>query len=150
MKIMCKCHGVSGSCELRTCWKAMPSFREVGSILRERFDAATEVSGIEAGKRIVLKPSSSKVHPHTDEDLVYLQTSPDFCEYDPRRGSLGTEGRRCNKTSHDLDGCDAMCCGRSYLTVRRKVEERCKCKFHWCCHVRCQTCIYEFDEHYCR
>lgn len=171
MKIVCKCHGVSGSCEMKTCWWSLPSFREVGNILRQRFDTATPVTSVENGKRIALRPvntasssSSSSSDEgqvkagqaagggalHRDEDLVYLQSSPDFCEYDPRRGSLGTEGRRCNKTSDELDGCDVMCCGRNYVTVRRKVEERCRCKFHWCCHVRCQTCIYEHDEHYCR
>ncbi len=165
MKIVCKCHGVSGSCELKTCWWSLPSFREVGDILRQRFDAATAVTSVETGKRITLRPATAAApaapapvdNPKTgataankDEDLVYLQSSPDFCDYDPRRGSLGTEGRRCNKTSDELDGCDVMCCGRNYVTVRRKVEERCRCKFHWCCHVRCQTCIYEHDEHYCR
>ncbi|KAK3104883.1 hypothetical protein FSP39_012347 [Pinctada imbricata] len=43
MKVDCKCHGVSGSCELRTCWRAMPRFREVGVIIKEKFDGATEV-----------------------------------------------------------------------------------------------------------
>jgi len=30
MRLQCKCHGVSGSCAMRSCYKKMPSFREVG------------------------------------------------------------------------------------------------------------------------
>ncbi|CAJ0924709.1 unnamed protein product [Ranitomeya imitator] len=43
MRVECKCHGVSGSCEVKTCWKAMPPFRKVGNVLKEKFDGATEV-----------------------------------------------------------------------------------------------------------
>lgn len=43
MQINCKCHGVSGSCELKTCWRAIPAFKIVGQILKDKFDAATEV-----------------------------------------------------------------------------------------------------------
>lgn len=43
MQVRCKCHGVSGSCELRTCWRAAPDFRIVGSALKERFQGAVLV-----------------------------------------------------------------------------------------------------------
>ena len=37
--------------------------------------------------------------PHTDTDLVYLKNSPDYCERDISKGSLGTHGRECNPVS---------------------------------------------------
>ena len=43
MKVQCKCHGVSGSCEVKTCWRSVPAFREVGSILTDKYNGATEV-----------------------------------------------------------------------------------------------------------
>ena len=150
MKVQCKCHGVSGSCELKTCWRAMPTFREVGLLLKEKFDGATEVQQKRAGSRRKLVPTNTQFKPHTLSDLVYLEASPDFCEYDVKTGSLGTQGRLCNKSSRAIDGCELMCCGRGYNTRRKTVIERCQCKFHWCCYVKCQKCQREVEEHYCR
>jgi len=43
MKVQCKCHGVSGSCEVRTCWRSVPPFHDVGTILKDKYNGATEV-----------------------------------------------------------------------------------------------------------
>ncbi|KAF1642604.1 Protein Wnt-4, partial [Eudyptes chrysocome] len=98
MKVECKCHGVSGSCEVRTCWKVMPPFRKVGNILKEKFEGATEVHPKRVGSRKLLVPKSSRFKPYTAHDLVYLLASPDFCDRDPQRGVFGTSGRQCNRT----------------------------------------------------
>lgn len=149
MKVECKCHGVSGSCEFKTCWKSLPSFRTVGDILKEKFDGATEVKQARKGHRRYLVPLNKYYKPHTEEDLVYLQRSPSFCEKDVNAGSLGTSGRRCNKTSKAIDGCDLMCCRRGYTTRVIRVNERCHCKFHWCCYVTCRKCSRQVEIHNC-
>ncbi|KAG7493841.1 Wnt-4 [Solea senegalensis] len=130
MRVECKCHGVSGSCEVKTCWRAMPPFRKVGNVIKEKFDGATEVEQRKMGSTKVLVPRNAQFKPHTDEDLVYLEPSPDFCDHDPRTpGMLGTVGRQCNRTSKAIDGCELMCCGRGFQTQEVEVVDRCSCDF---------------------
>ncbi|XP_071808311.1 protein Wnt-2b-A-like [Asterias amurensis] len=147
MKLECKCHGVSGSCSIRTCWKAMQDFREVGMYLRSKYDDASEVTMGQDGTGL----STSRNHRRPNRvNLVYFEESPDYCKRDPETGSLGTAGRLCNKTSQGPDSCDVMCCGRGYNTMRVQQTNQCECKFHWCCYVRCSECTETVDQHTCK
>lgn len=146
--VACKCHGVSGSCSLRTCWQQLPTFRDVGKRLKERYDGAVEVKFNKRGTKLIRR--NKKFNKPTPEDLVYFEESPDYCNANPETGSRGTVGRECSKTSSGMDGCNLLCCGRGYNTFKRKVVERCKCKFKWCCYVECQTCERIEDVYICK
>lgn len=166
MQIRCKCHGMSGSCQLKTCWKSAPDFRIVGKVLKQNFRRAVLVdqSNMGNGQPLVIlkkrpnkRAHSKNVRPprRTSDDsgfkkerklqstLFYYQRSPNFCDKDISSDIPGTVGRKCNRTSNSNDGCAAMCCGRGYNLVREKRIERCYCKFHWCCYVECQDCEIE-------
>ena len=148
VKIACKCHGVSGSCSLKTCWNQLPSFRESGDYIKLKYDGASKVSFNKRGTK--LRQAHKKYNKPTKDDLVYLQDSPNYCTPDPKTGSLGTTGRRCTLNSDDVDGCTLMCCGRGHNTYTTKVSTRCHCKFHWCCYVKCKTCEETVDIHTCK
>ncbi|XP_070559384.1 protein Wnt-5b-like isoform X2 [Ptychodera flava] len=145
--VACKCHGVSGSCSMKTCWLQLANFRDVGERLKEKYDGATEMRHSRRGK---LHVANEKYNEPTNYDLVYLEQSPDYCVRDDRTGSLGTQGRFCNKTSQGTDGCTIMCCGRGYNTYKQEVVERCHCKFHWCCYVKCKKCRKTIDINVCK
>lgn len=146
-KVTCKCHGVSGSCSLITCWQQLPAFREIGNYLREKYDGATDV---QVNRRGRLQVKDMQIRVPTASDLVYLDESPDYCVRNENVGILGTSGRVCNRTSHGLDGCKLLCCGRGYNTIKTTVKERCQCTFKWCCEVKCKTCIKPVDVHTCK
>lgn len=148
MRTQCKCHGISGSCTMKTCWKKMPAFREVGDRLKEHFDGAAKVIPGNDGHSFV--PEGDTIKPPGREDLVYLEESIKYCTENLTLGSLGTKGRRCNASSLGEEGCDILCCGRGYQTVRRRETVNCNCEFKWCCNVVCQTCENEYDEITCR
>lgn len=42
----CKCHGVSGSCAMKTCWKSLPPFRAIGDVLMKKYNRARYVQPI--------------------------------------------------------------------------------------------------------
>ncbi|KAL5014204.1 hypothetical protein ScPMuIL_008474 [Solemya velum] len=146
--VACKCHGVSGSCSLKTCWQQLPAFREVGDRLKDRYDGAFEVKFNKRGTKLVRK--HKRYNKPTKEDLIYIHESPDYCKTNPETGSLGTVGRECNRNTHGMDGCNLMCCGRGYNTFKKKIVMRCHCKFHWCCFVKCKTCEKIVDVHTCK
>jgi len=75
-RVACKCHGVSGSCSIVTCWQQLSTFREVGDFLKDRYDAATEVRLNKRGKLQVVNKKFAKP---TKLDLVYIEDSPDIC-----------------------------------------------------------------------
>ncbi|KAG2468677.1 WNT2B protein, partial [Polypterus senegalus] len=142
MKLECKCHGVSGSCTLRTCWSAMSDFRRTGDFLLKRYNRAIQVTMNQNGTGFTVATKKN--------DLVYFENSPDYCRMDKDAGSLGTAGRVCNKTSRGSDGCEVMCCGWGYDTTREKRITKCECKFQWCCTVKCKECEETVDVHTCK
>ncbi|XP_076332222.1 protein Wnt-11b-2-like isoform X2 [Tachypleus tridentatus] len=146
----CKCHGVSGSCNIKTCWKGLPRFQVIGEHLRQKYNVATEVMSHGIKKQPKLLQVNVQQGLYQNEDLVYITKSPDYCLPNPKVGSIGTVGRRCNATSDDTDSCDSMCCGRGYRTYTMKKEEQCHCKFYLCCYVKCEQCWTQVDIHECK
>uniref|UniRef100_A0A6M2DY21 Protein Wnt n=1 Tax=Xenopsylla cheopis TaxID=163159 RepID=A0A6M2DY21_XENCH len=148
MRLECKCHGLSGSCTLKTCWMKMPPFRDVGNILKERFDGAAKVIAGNDGNSFM--PEGPTIKTPSRSDLVYTENSPDFCTADRRTGSLGTKGRSCNATSPGMDGCDLLCCRRGYDRKIVRENVNCRCEFHWCCEVTCEVCQRKREVYTCR
>ncbi|EFX82994.1 putative secreted signaling factor WNT16 [Daphnia pulex] len=151
MRMQCRCHGVSGSCELKTCWRTMPTFAQVGDYLKQKYENAVQMSSKEL--KIQSSSSSSKTKrqaPLGKTDLIHIHKSPNYCVEDPKKGILGTSGRVCNKNSTGSDSCDLLCCGRGYNTQVVRHVERCFCRFVWCCQVKCKTCVTMLDVHTCK
>jgi len=165
VSVACKCHGVSGSCVLKTCWRQLPAFRAAGDRLLVRYDTASLTtfnrhgtslvwpamhgddagSARERGRRRRRKRKRADGRRIAKEKFVYVDQSPDYCP--------ATQGRRCLRRSRrDSRGvgtqvgrlsqadCDSLCCGRGYNEYRRTTSLRCRCKFVWCCRVACDVC----------
>lgn len=79
MQRVCKCHGMSGSCSMRVCWRRLPPFRQVGEALYQRYEGASHVKFVER-RRKKLRAISSDLKKPNKTDLVYLDDSPDYCE----------------------------------------------------------------------
>ncbi|XKL64244.1 hypothetical protein PGB90_004330 [Kerria lacca] len=151
MQRVCKCHGMSGSCNARVCWRKLPSFRDVGDTLSARYEGAILVKMVEKKKKHAkkLRAAGKDMKQPNRTELVFLEDSPNYCERNETFGIMGTRGRLCNQGSLGVDGCPLLCCGRGYQIRVREVEEKCNCRFEWCCKVVCDVCKYKKEEYIC-
>ncbi|XP_029019245.1 protein Wnt-16 [Betta splendens] len=147
MSTDCRCHGVSGSCAVKTCWRTMAAFGRVGLYLKERYERSVQVWDRSKRKNKRKDPRRVPIDKH---QLIFFNKSPNYCVEDRRRSVAGTRGRRCNRSSTGPDGCGHLCCGRGYNTHVVRHVQRCECKFVWCCYVRCRRCESMNDTHTCK
>ncbi|KAK2489621.1 hypothetical protein MC885_008129 [Smutsia gigantea] len=147
MKRTCKCHGISGSCSVQTCWLQLADFRTMGDYLKAKYSRALKM---EMDKRQLRAGNSAEGHwtpaeaflPSAEAELIFLEESPDYCTRNSSLGVHGTEGRECRQSSHNASGREQRSCGRLCTECGLQVEERrveaissCNCKFQWCCMV---------------
>lgn len=167
MTVACKCHGVSGSCVLKTCWRQLPDLRSVGDRLLVRYDGALRATFNRYGTSLVRQSHADDSRSRSGrrrkrkrdsgrriakDQLVCVDQSTDYC--------TSTYDRRCLRTSEQQAGtrsrrlsqadCDVMCCGRGYNEYRRMTSFRCRCKFVWCCRVACDICRRQEDVLVCK
>ena len=166
MKRMCRCHGLTGSCTVETCWEELPTYFEVGDLLKIKYDNALKVSveltnGEEFFTHYDPILSSYIRLPQSDTNLVYLEEETDLCS---QRENF-TLGRRClpralldaqmrgelkaSSTAEYFPPCEEFCCSGEYREESMSVSERCDCHFVWCCNVECQTCTTNTTEYRC-
>ncbi|CAN9503486.1 unnamed protein product [Ophioblennius macclurei] len=157
----CKCHGVSGSCTVQTCWRQLLPFHEIGKQLKQRYETSLKVgsSTNEAtGEADLPKargqsppppplpppPPGPADHIPRTMDLLHIEDSPSFCR--PSKYSAGTAARKCYKDKN----CDAICCGRGHNTQSREVTRPCQCQVRWCCYVECKQCTQREEVYTCK
>ena len=151
LKLLCKCHGVSGSCTTKTCWQQLAHFRSVGNHLRKRYAKAVKIDFQNAALHETKNKRRGRFSREDrldfrKTDLVFLDSSPDYCF---NNGSHQTLGRQCSKplktnlvSQLEKTSCVVLCqsCGLMVKTREVQVETSCQCKFYWCCSVDCKTC----------
>lgn len=93
MTTACKCHGVSGSCSVKTCWRSLPDFSVIGTTLKNLYANAVEVQRKKRKNKRLFVPLRSNVQSVSKESLIYFTKSPDYCSPDPKTGSVGTQER---------------------------------------------------------
>ncbi|KAL7070309.1 hypothetical protein ACQ4LE_010669 [Meloidogyne hapla] len=129
----CTCHGVSGSCQQKTCWKKTADLKSIARHLAHKYRNAKVATFLPNGQ----------LNAH-NSDLVYSEKGLNICSqfhYDhQRKRSLPRICSWRNATYTEGD-CSNLCCGKGYTVSHEVVPYKCQCKFIWCCRVECKECL---------
>ncbi|XP_018496621.1 protein Wnt-2b-A [Galendromus occidentalis] len=156
-KLDCRCHGTSGSCTFKTCYKRFGTFEEIGQHILKRYRNARHVHMNATHSWVEVENGPNSINSLTENravvkhlphlrrhakqrikrrDLIFVSNATDYCNYDPAQGSLGTAGRRCTE-----ENAEYLCCGRGYVEKFEIKRDYCHCRFtNGCCNLVCKTC----------
>ncbi|RZC43292.1 wnt domain containing protein [Asbolus verrucosus] len=121
-EIACRCHGVSGSCSVRICWKRIRPFDVISKQLKALYHSAIQVQPRNNIGSFGNGKSSRK--------LLFLENRLDFCP--------STVNRRCK----NKENCATLCCGRNTYNETKQVSYRCDCSWRVKgeYNLRCRSC----------
>ena len=114
----CRYHGVTGSCNIKTCRKELALFNVVGQELKRKYRSAVWMSFVNS-KLHRRDSDRDRLVTRKQKELVYLNTSPDFCVRNPTAGSPGLRGRTCVSDVESEEKCRSLCnsCNLRHWTV---------------------------------
>ncbi|KAH9635039.1 hypothetical protein HF086_004393 [Spodoptera exigua] len=138
LKEVCKCHGFSGSCTTKTCWKRLGPFNSAMGLLKKHYHHAVKKKIMNYTTKRAIAPKVRNRMKVERKNLLYLQKTPNLC--------VSTKGRICK----DRHNCATLCCGRGIITNKKTVASRCRCRMVNCCFVQCDTCVEEVDQFTCK
>lgn len=81
MELRCRCHGLSGSCSLKTCWLTLPNFQVIGAYLKKKYENSVHLpSAINVNKLIPMmdRQEISSILSGSNVDASQLQNSHRF------------------------------------------------------------------------
>ena len=150
----------SAACTTKICYKLPPLFKDVADTLKSRYDDARQVEFF-SNKIIPLTSPSRRNADETndvvkavaDKDLhlLYHDASPSYCDQNERLGITGTKGRKCSlDLTSGLPHCNQLCCGRGYHTKTYRAVKKCRCKFVYCCTIKCEQCNVMQTDYICK
>ena len=131
---------------MKTCWKQLAPFDVVGSELKQKYRTAARVSFLN-NKLYRRDNNRNRLVTKTEKRLVYLDSSPDYCLRNATAGSPGMLGRTCQSENSSTKECRSLCnsCKLRHRTVEHKKQVKCRCKFVWCCTVKCELCPVKYS-----
>uniref|UniRef100_A0AAU7EC95 Protein Wnt n=1 Tax=Terebratalia transversa TaxID=34513 RepID=A0AAU7EC95_TERTR len=143
----CSC-GYMLTCALKTCTMQLDPFKEIVRKLKTQyFNAKSLHSKVNT---TTTKGTKRRRQKHNQDDIVYHKKPPSYCQSVPHLQFKANYTRQCNGTQSDSSSsCTNLCCGRDYRTEYIVTNVKCKCRFVWCCYVKCQTCRKEVKRYYC-
>ena len=146
----CKCHGVTGSCNIKTCWKELAPFNAIGQELKKKYRSAVRVSFLN-NKLHKRDNDQDRLVTRKQKKLVYLDSSPDYCARNATVASPGMRGRTCGSDVVPVEKCRSLCnsCNLRHRTVEHYKQVKCRCKFVWCCSVKCELCTVKYSRTTC-
>ena len=127
MQKECRCHGVSGSCELQVCRLRPSKFSDISEEL---------YSNMYQNARFIQASETTEL---TDTQLIYGRRSINYCRANAILDYAGVQpGRECFSAA----SCEQACCQRGYdVLTEVKLVENCHCFFSWnIVNIQCQPC----------